>query len=247
MNSGIVWKGQSAFDGKPIVGIVTGLGKSSDNPKTGPMAQLWILRDDEHPWSVVKSRGDESVCGDCPLRGEVGTDRACYVQVPFAPSQIWKAYRAGKYVEASAGEVNAELVRKRMSIRLGAYGEPVLIPVQILDTLCNGVSWTGYSHAWRRFPEYNHLLMASVDTVAEMVEAQARGWRTFRVRGADEPLQEREIVCPAADEAGHRTTCERCHLCDGKRAGDRRKEIAIIVHGVSAKKRVIPLLNTDPA
>ena len=61
-------------------------------------------------------------------------------------------------------------------------------------------------------------------------EAVRMGWRTFRVSDGEAPLR-REIICPASAEAGHRTTCERCQLCDGARPEDRRKLVVIKRHG----------------
>jgi hypothetical protein len=38
-----------------------------------------------------------------------------------------------------------------------------------------------------------------------------------------------EFACPASDEMGHRTTCERCQLCRGTSSPAR--SVAIVVHG----------------
>jgi hypothetical protein len=78
--------------------------------------------------------------------------------------------------------------------------------------------------------------MASCDSEGDRCTARYNGWRTFRVRTATEALCNNEIACPASDEMQHRTTCKRCNLCDGARATDRRKDIAIIVHGSTAKR-----------
>jgi hypothetical protein len=80
--------------------------------------------------------------------------------------------------------------------------------------------------------------MASVDSRREYADAKAAGWRTFRVRTVAEPLAATEIACPAADEAGKKTTCERCKLCNGARRNDNRRDIAIQVHGSGAQKFV---------
>lgn len=59
---------------------------------------------------------------------------------------------------------------------------------------------------------------------------EALGWRTFRTRLQTEPARPDEIVCPASDEAGHRTTCEACNLCTGGARGAARS-IVIQAHG----------------
>jgi hypothetical protein len=132
-----------------------------------------------------------------------------------------------------------KFVFKGRKIRFGAYGEPVLIPFNTMRAIARvSDGWTGYTHQWRRaeYRKYRAFVMASCDSESERIEARAHGWRTFRVRTEDQPLLDREIVCPASDEAGKRTTCERCNLCNGARATDPRKDIAIIVHGSSAAK-----------
>lgn len=82
-------------------------------------------------------------------------------------------------------------------------------------------------------PDYARFLMASVDTVDEQREAAARGWRTFRLRRPGDQVAAHEVVCPASDEAGHRTTCAQCSLCQG--ADRQAKSIAILPHGQRTK------------
>lgn len=54
-NGLVLWEGPSRFTGVPIVAIVTGLGYwKSGNTKTGPMAQVWILRQDRPPMTPAK-------------------------------------------------------------------------------------------------------------------------------------------------------------------------------------------------
>jgi hypothetical protein len=40
----------------PLVAIITGMRGGSANPKTGPMAQLWILRSDMSPLDAIQQR-----------------------------------------------------------------------------------------------------------------------------------------------------------------------------------------------
>ena len=79
--------------------------------------------------------------------------------------------------------------------------------------------------------------MASVDTIEEREEAKKAGWRTFRVAekftGEDIVLPG-EILCPASEEAGKRTTCDKCGLCAG--LSRKAKDIMIPVHGSKAIK-----------
>ena len=71
--------------------------------------------------------------------------------------------------------------------------------------------------------------MASVDTESERAAATLLGWRTFRVTAQGEAIDALEILCPASEEAGKRTQCERCKLCSG--LSRPAKSIAIPSHG----------------
>ena len=245
--SAVVYLGPSRFDGAPIVAIVTGLRRASSNPKTGRMAQLWILRADLSPLEAIDKRADYSVCGDCKLRGDGANDRACYVSMKNAPLAVYRAFVRGVYPTMDPTDVARYMREMALPIRFGAYGEPSALPLSVLNDLADGTRFTGYTHQWRMTPVsvFRHLLMASVDSVSEASQAQALGWRTFRTRTADAPMLTHEIMCPAADEMGHRTTCADCALCDGSRgSNDRRRNIAIIVHG-SSKVHYMKLVRAD--
>ena len=227
----IIYEGKSLLDGSPIVAIVT---LKSANAKTGNTVQTWILRQDMPPLEAVKSGNDVSICGGCKLRPFL--NGGCYVNVGQAPSRVWEAYKSGVYPHMNPWEVT-EVIAGRV-VRLGSYGDPAAVPSHIWRALVNKAKgWVGYTHQWRNRESLHDLCMASVDTQEEYHEAKTKGWRTFRVRTADEPLADREIVCPAADEAGNKTTCEKCRLCAG--TSKPAKDIAIIVHGVMAKRFIM--------
>ncbi len=57
--------------------------------------------------------------------------------------------------------------------------------------------------------------MASVDSIGEQIEAQAQGWRTFRVRKDSDALLDGEVQCPASKWGGMKTNCADCKLCAG--------------------------------
>ena len=123
-------------------------------------------------------------------------------------------------------------------MRLGAYGDPAALPVPVLRDLLHDVTgWTGYSHQWKRcHSSYRRWLMASTDSIAETVEAQAAGWRTFRIRKPDELPIVGEIDCPASDEQGHRLQCIDCMICNGCGPNDTasRASVSIVAHGRGA-------------
>jgi hypothetical protein len=233
-NSAIIYRGPSMLDGSPIVVVATGLGKSSLNTKTGALVQTWIIRDDMSPVEAVKSGADSAICGACPHRGEAKdgkvTGRSCYVAVFQAPLSVYKTLKAGKYETVEANDLGALFQGKR--VRLGAYGDPAAVPMWVWDAVLSGAeAFTGYTHQWRTCPqELNAYVMASCDTAQDWVEAKRMGWRTFRVRTAAEPLQAREVICPASKEAGLKTNCAACVACGGHGA-KAKVDIAIVAHG----------------
>jgi hypothetical protein len=246
VTTGVVfYRGPSVLTGDPIVGIASGISGESMNPKTGPMVQTYVLRSDIGPMDAVRSGSDDAICGDCALRGTGGRDRKCYVTPFFGPLQIWKHFTAGDYPDVTWRELQA--VVEGRAVRLCAYGDPAALPFEVWASLLETAStWTGYTHAYRRCDQrFKKFCMASVDTVEEFYEARALGWRTFRIRRtSNDPLvtgsypapevgQSRsvplEFVCPASDEADHRSTCQACQLCRGTSSPARN--VVIVAHG----------------
>lgn len=250
----IFYRGPSLLTGDPIVGIVTGLEGGSLNPKTGPMVQAWVLRSDLAPMEAVRENVDDAICGTCALRGRGGVARKCYVTPWLGPNNVWKRFVAGAYLEAGWLDLHALLEGRQ--VRLGAYGDPGAVPFEVWRALLvKTVGWVGYTHAWRVCdPRLKTIVMASVDTEREFHAAHLGGWRTFRVRLETDPLvvvaRQRcptrtsgsiplEFICPASDEAGHKTTCERCQLCRGQASPAR--SVAILAHGKPSTLRAFGL------
>jgi hypothetical protein len=78
--------------------------------------------------------------------------------------------------------------------------------------------------------------MASCDSVAERVQANMLGFRTFRVAPATGWTKEKhEILCPASEQAGKRTTCAECRACGGTSLRA-RCDIMIPAHGSGASR-----------
>jgi hypothetical protein len=219
-----LYRGASEIDGGRIVAIST----ESKNQKTGKQVQIWILSaQGMDPLQAVENNVDRSVCGDCKHRS--GT---CYVVLAWAPLAIYQAWQEGKYEKAQ----NADYLKGRM-VRFGAYGDPAALPLELVKEIASKAKgYTGYTHQWKmpHVQPYKDYLMASVDSLEEYKQAKAMGWRTFRVKNASESKQKQEIVCPASNEAGKKSTCEKCGLCSGL-AGKGSKDIVINVHGLDFK------------
>jgi hypothetical protein len=225
----IVYRGPSLLNGMPIVVVALAV---SNNTKTGNIAQTYILPDHgERPTEALQSGADASVCGDCKHRPvNAGT---CYVVVRQGTTRVWRSLQEHQYPDlCDYLDIAADILTGQM-IRLGTYGDPAAVPVGIWREITSRAdAWIGYTHQWR-LSAANALkpfCMASVDSPAEMDLARALGWRTFRVRLAHEPLEHRESICPASDEAGHKVQCTQCRVCDGNRR-NLKGSIAIVVHG----------------
>jgi len=242
----LVYDGPSQLNHAPIVAVATNLRRASKNPKTGNAVQVWILARDPHPVDAMHWGADAAVCGDCQLRGRVAYTRnrrgrftgvqfhrACYVN-PMSVISVWRKYQRGATPYVNLDEWQ-DLVAGRV-VRLGAYGDPAALPLEVVEGLVKPATrHTGYTHQWKTCnPAFQRTLMASVDTHAERQDAAALGWRTFRIK-TTEVVVKGEIACPASAEAGHRTTCVNCTLCDGARPADRRANIAILPHGYGRK------------
>jgi hypothetical protein len=241
-NGIILYRGPSLLGGQPIVCIAVGLARDSKNGKTGAgVIQTFVLADNgESPLEALKSGADASICGNCPHRPQPGPDGtrkagSCYVNVGQAPLAVYRAYRAERYPEFDPAE-HLPLFAGRF-VRLGAYGDPAAVPLDVWDAIC-GVArgWTGYTHQFRVCDRgYARYCMASCETVEDRRLALSLGYRTFRVRLPEQPLDEGEFVCPASAEGGFRRTCEDCRACAGARAGVRNASPAIVVHGLAWK------------
>ena len=226
MKHAIIYNGPSLLDGQPIVVIAT---YSNRNTKTGRVVQTYILREDINPLEASKTGEDYSICGDCPMRGEVTTDperkqakgRRCYVNLGQGVLITWRAYKRGVYAEGSARDMG----RGRF-VRVGTYGDPAAVPSHVWDELLSECeTWTAYTHQkpWR--PE---IAMQSADSYTEARMHWRAGRRTFRVIADLGQLdQTHEALCPASKEAGRRVQCTACKLCQG---GKLAKSIAIVEH-----------------
>ena len=226
VNGAVLYHGPGLLDDSNIVVIVTGLANASKNSKTGKMLQTWIMRADVEPHDAVRNGEDSSVCGDCPHSGTT-----CYVIVERAPLQVYRAWKRGSYADWTESLPVHAL--RGANFRFGSYGDPAAVPFKVWRRVIGQrlSGWTGYTHQWAnpRFQRLRNYFMASADSESEALEAHAQGWRTFRVRKPDAPILATEVVCPASEEAGKRTTCASCKLCQGQRLD--AKSVVIEAHG----------------
>tara|TARA_Y100000310_G_scaffold70704_1_gene66454 strand:+ start:7449 stop:8192 length:744 start_codon:yes stop_codon:yes gene_type:complete len=116
------------------------------------------------------------------------------------------------------------------NFRSGAYGDPAFVPFDVWHELYGeSTEGTGYTHQWRTCDQrLSAYLMASVQSQAEVAEAVAMGWRTYRVDlEAIGPLIN-EVICPE-ESAG--IQCDDCRLCGGTRKPAKNIVITPITKG----------------
>jgi hypothetical protein len=227
MNHGIIYKGPSLLDGKPIVVIGT---YSKRNSKTGAVLQTYILCDDGlDPLEASKMGEDYSICGDCVMRGTPTTDpqrkqavgRRCYVNLGQGVLIVYRSYVNGVYQP-----VPPRMLGYNRFVRVGTYGDPAAAPEAVWTELLSEASdWTAYSHqsGWR--PD---IAMQSADDYHSAALHWKAGRRTFRVIADLGHLDHaNEALCPASKEAGRRVQCTSCKLCKGSTLA---KSIAIVEH-----------------
>ena len=216
-----IFEGKSPITGDDIIAVIT---LKSTNIKTGNMASMWILHKDLSPIEASKEGKDESICGMCPHRHNLGG--ACYVTLFQAPLQVWKSYHKGNYPK-----VNDMTIFEGMSVRFGAYGDPNVIPIDILVQLKSVVkNSTSYTHQWKT--ESDNESLKSVSMASEATLAIQNGWRYFRVTNDISDINKAtEIVCPNTTKG---IQCIDCGLCKGNTI--KAKNIVIEVHGSKKKK-----------
>jgi hypothetical protein len=238
MSNGIVlWEGPSSFDGAPLVAVLT---IESDNPKTGDIPQVWIIRSDMDP-TLAKFAGlDLSNCGYCKFRSGGG----CYVITFHAPRGVYEAFIEGVYSKPGQAGYQKQLTKTSLKaefagvVRFGAYGDIASLPAKDFWGIYNlyrskNITVINYTHSWQFRPDLAAVAMASVDSPAERIEAKKLGFRTFRTMRKGDKLLPGEILCPGSKESKKRITCERCQLCVG--AQQPVKDIAEYVHGPHKK------------
>jgi hypothetical protein len=212
----------------------------SNNIKTGPMIQLWIMSRLVHPVESRRTGHDATLqCQGCPMASNNG----CYVS-PLPLMAIWRAYQASVYKHLAQGSPEWGAFFDGASVRFGAYGNPSLIPLgMVADIVERSYSHTGYMHDWHIMPvelakAYGRYFMASCEP-SNIEYAHNLGLRTFTVVRA-RPIRASVGIECLADKAG--LQCVECGLCDGTARSVSRSvplpSVWIRAHGYQEAKAV---------
>ena len=192
--------------GRAFLAIAT---LETSNRKTGDMVQVWFILRDVHPVQAVKEGLDfQTICRECPF----ASGRGCYVNVGQAPAAVWKAFHRGAYPFLSPADYGRVFGGRR--VRFGAYGNPTLLPLPLVDRIARvSDGWTGYFHDWRsnaQAAEYGRYFMASTETASSLRQAITAGFRVFHVS----PQKPAGAIECLSDAKG--LTCAECRLCNGR-------------------------------
>ena len=206
--------------------VIANFQMGSSNSKTGNGVQVFFLPRAMIEKGKLELEEDTPICFNCPL----AKGKGCYVPKGLSGWGLRSKLRSlhKKLILHNMEQILAR-VRDFTYIRLGAYGEPILLGINFLKELVKGRNWTGYTHQWRQdnYQGYKEYLMASVHSLSEAMEAEARGWRWFwSVEEMDPLITIRRgamvyngkviaVNCPASKEAGRKAICNTCGLCKG--------------------------------
>lgn len=202
---------------------------NSNNSKTGFSTQVWILNAKNHPNEARKSGEDANTnCRGCKLASYNG----CYV-TNFPLGMIWKAYVEGRTPLIKPGSSEWSRLFVNQFVRLGAYGNPSMIPLPLLERIIRDArKYTGYFHDWHLLKpsvarDYGKYLMASCDET-NWKQAQALGLRSYTISSG--PIKG-SIQCLNVTK---HITCAECGVCAGSNKGT--KNVWISSHGFQINK-----------
>ena len=236
------------------IGIISA-GRSS-NIKTDDVPTIAIGRTREESVSTCAFVG----CALLPAKygGQGGTIDpetgeelpSCYAQEQTPAmghgSQVRKRERGGDTSLATALRTRS---KKARMARIASVGDPAGLPAMLAVSIIRrirdeGLAAVGYTHGWTLAPWLKGRLMASCDTLEEVDQATAQGWRAtivlpwdYKGRSFKTPGGIVGPVCPA--QLRDNVTCNGCGgskgpLCDANRKGP---PVGFIAHGKPAQKK----------
>lgn len=222
----LLWLGKSLFNNKELAVVLTGITKFSQNVKTGPMIQSFVIPIDVSPTEAIVTGKDDTVCGNCPLRRKV-----CYVN-PMGVNGVYHKLQRGGYPPLNEEILNYIKIRQ-LKLRITAYGDAAATPIEMWQPIIKAASGaTGYTHAWRTCDQrWSKHLMASVEKAEDVNLANSKGWRTYRVKQTDTAILSSEIACP--NSINPMVQCITCRLCNG---ASKQANIVEDVHGLMWKQ-----------
>jgi hypothetical protein len=178
---------------------------------------------------------DGAVCMDCPFAVSNGAKlSACYTHKVMQYSGFLSMLRSidleWDQIPTLSETQTVQIVKMCQDkyVRFGTYGEPSLLPIELVKDMTKvAMSWTGYTHQWKKVNhEYARYFMASTHSVEEEEIATFIGYRSFVASPIVIP---QFISCPASKEMGFKSNCSKCGLCSGT-MGKGKKSVIILEH-----------------
>lgn len=246
-NNALLLATVEGFDGGEVFILATGIHSPSANRKVGPSIEIWTipatLLTDKLSQIHVCRIGDDGT--GCPLvPRSIGGDGGCYV----AKMPIYEMVKGIKSRETKPWNGDVEPFRNKF-IRFGAWGEPVLCPMPIVERLVSVArGHSGYTHLWgmKEYQPYRQYFMASVHDELQASRAYSMGWRYYSSsRKLINPslFPVKTITCPYETRG---IQCASCGLCDGAGRGS-MVSIQIPAHGSPAVLKGSALWNEGKA
>lgn len=159
---------------------------------------------------------DAPNCLNCPFRGGNG----CYTNKFHSWLSYKQHIKAAKMQLPNIPKLDKfnwlsvySMAKKASYFRFGAYGEPIFVPLFAMKEISTIVSFTGYTHAWRKYPEYNKYLMASTHSESEARESNDMQYRSYTITPKGHKAA-KHTQCPAAPDV-QKTVCSVCLKCAG--------------------------------
>tara|TARA_R110000796_G_scaffold181220_1_gene297733 strand:- start:1817 stop:2515 length:699 start_codon:yes stop_codon:yes gene_type:complete len=193
--------------------------------------EQWVLASTSKGFGTKKFFSlDSSNCLDCPFSGNQGKG-GCYTHKGMQYLGFLSMLRSIKASDLTPLDDSKRIsivgMCIRTYIRFGTYGEPSLIPIDLIERMTNvGSNWTGYTHQWEKgwAQEYRDYFMASRHDADEAI-----GWRSFQAIDNDQHQHSNAVGCPASKEGGYKSNCATCGLCSGL-LGKGKKDVKILIH-----------------
>ena len=173
---------------------------------------------------------DKDVCFNCHsiYNQNKGQSGGCYTHkgllsfgLKSKMNRLNKLLKAGKIQTGYFGifeKIYKHSLRYPVTFaRFGTYGEPTLLPLELITGLSSLVKkYSGYTHQWDKVnKDYSKFLMSSVHNVFEQKIAENLGYRSFLVGSGNIPNN--FVLCPSSSTIAkdNKVSCSNCGLCSG--------------------------------
>ena len=176
---------------------------------------------------------DKACCLDCPFSSNQG-DAKCYTHkymqysgfvsmIKSIIKEFGSVQNIPSFDQAKADKFIAKAAGKY--VRFGSYGEPVLHPDSLVETLAkNASSYTGYTHQWKKYENAGRFFMASTHNEDERKAANSRNYRAFVAVSESNAPDTKAMFC-----LSEKMSCSKCSLCSGT-CGKGKADVKIMQH-----------------